>query len=198
MIKNKTESIKNISQALVEFQSAVKQPKKDKSNPFFKSKYVPLESIVEVITEEAPKHGLSFMQSPCSDEHGRIGISTIVMHSSGEYIEYEPVFMKAEKNNAQGSGALITYLRRYTLSSIFSITSDEDDNSYSTNTINRQLATNEQTETLRKEINLFTQKFEQATEQSVLDTLGIQNMNNLTTSQVNHAIKTLKEWSKQK
>src|SRR5690625_4401905 len=49
------------------------------------------------------------------------------MHESGEFIEYDPVFMQAEKQTPQGAGALITYLKRYTLSAIFGITSDQDD-----------------------------------------------------------------------
>ncbi|OFO55639.1 ERF family protein [Nosocomiicoccus sp. HMSC059G07] len=200
MIKDKSESIKHISEAMAKFQGEVTQPKKDKTNPFFKSKYVPLENVVEVITDEAPKHGLSFFQSPCNDEHGRIGISTLVTHQSGEFIEFEPLFMKAEKNNAQGSGALITYLRRYTLSSIFGITSDEDDDGNATSAPTRQtpqLANEQQLKTLKDEIEAFTQKFEQATEETVLDTLGIQNINQLNVQQVNNAVRTLKEWSKQ-
>lgn len=200
MIKDKSESIKHISEAMAKFQGEVTQPKKDKTNPFFKSKYVPLENVVEVITDEAPKHGLSFFQSPCNDEHGRIGISTLVTHQSGEFIEFEPLFMKAEKNNAQGSGALITYLRRYTLSSIFGITSDEDDDGNATSAPTRQtpqLANEQQLKTLKDEIEAFTQKFEQATEETVLDTLGIQNINQLNVQQVNNTVRTLKEWSKQ-
>ena len=200
MIKDKSESIKHISEAMAKFQGEVTQPKKDKPNPFFKSKYVPLENVVEVITDEAPKHGLSFFQSPCNDEHGRIGISTLVTHQSGEFIEFEPLFMKVEKNNAQGSGALITYLRRYTLSSIFGITSDEDDDGNATSTPSRQtpqIANEQQLKILKDEIEAFTQKFEQATEETVLDTLGITNINQLNVQQVNNAVRTLKEWSKQ-
>lgn len=123
----KSDSIAEISKAMTEFQKEVKQPFKDADNPFFKSKYVPLESVVEAITDIAPKHGISFTQWPLNDENGQVGVSTILMHTSGEYIEYDPVFMKAEKQTPQGYGALITYIKRYTLSAIFGITSDQDD-----------------------------------------------------------------------
>lgn len=128
---NKSESIKNIAASMAQFQSEVKQPLKDKDNPFFKSKYVPLESVVEAIMDIAPKHKLSFMQWALNDESGRVGISTIVMHESGEFIEFDPVFMKSDKDTPQGNGALLTYLKRYTLSAIFGITSDEDDDANS-------------------------------------------------------------------
>lgn len=134
---NRSESIAELSKALSKFQSDVKQPFKDADNPFFRSKYVPLESVVEAINGTAPKHGLSFTQWALNDDTNRIGVQTLLMHESGEWIEYDPVFMNADKQTAQGYGALLTYIKRYTLSAIFGITSDQDDdgNAASNNTI---------------------------------------------------------------
>lgn len=123
----KSESIAEISKALSEFHKEVKQPHRSAENPFFNSKYVPLEHVVDAITECAPKHGLSFVQWPVNDENGRVGVATMLMHTSGEYIEFDPVFMNAEKSTPQGAGSLITYLKRYSLSAVFGITSDIDD-----------------------------------------------------------------------
>lgn len=122
----KSESIAELAKALALFHSEVKQPLKDKANPFFKSKYVPLENVVEAITDIAPKHGLTFMQYPVNQEN-KVGIVTILMHSSGEYIETEPIFAQPSKNDPQATGSVITYLKRYSLSAVFGITSDEDD-----------------------------------------------------------------------
>lgn len=145
---NKSESIAELSKALAKFQAEVKQPLKDKNNPFFKSKYVPLENVVEAITQEAPNHGLSFVQWALNDEHGRVGVATMLMHESGEWIEFDSVHMKADKETAQGAGALITYLKRYSLSAVFGITSDQDDdgNSASGNQAPKQekMASNDQ------------------------------------------------------
>lgn len=123
---NKSESIAELAKALASFHSEVKQPLKDKANPFFKSKYVPLENVVEAITDIAPKHGLSFMQYPVNQDT-KVGIVTILMHSSGEFVETDPVFARPAKDDAQATGSVITYLKRYSLSAVFGITSDEDD-----------------------------------------------------------------------
>src|SRR5699024_2824547 len=139
---NKSESIIELSKAMSDFQKEVKQPFKDKSNPFFKSKYVPLESVVEAINDIAPKHGLSFTQWALNNENGTVGIATLLMHTSGEFIEYDPVFIPAEKQTPQGYEALITYLKRYTLSAIFRITSDEDDDG--NNSSKNELASDKQ------------------------------------------------------
>lgn len=123
----KSETLKEFSKAFVKTQQEMKQPLKDANNPFFKSKYVPLENVVEAITESASKNGLSFTQFPSSDENGNVTVGTLVMHSSGEWIEYDPIKMKPVKNDPQSIGSAITYAKRYALSAIFGITSDQDD-----------------------------------------------------------------------
>ena len=123
----KSESIQNLSKAMAEFQKSIKQPLKDANNPFFKSQYVPLENVVEAITETGSPLGISFMQFASSDETGSIEVATLVMHSTGEYIEFPPVRMKPESNKPQAVGSAITYAKRYALSAIFGITSDKDD-----------------------------------------------------------------------
>lgn len=123
----KSETLTEFSKAFAKTQQEMKQPLKDANNPFFKSKYVPLENVVEAITESASKNGLSFTQFPSSDEFGNVRVGTLVMHESGEWIEYDPIKMKPVKNDPQSIGSAITYAKRYALSAIFGITSDQDD-----------------------------------------------------------------------
>lgn len=138
----KSDSIVEISKALSEFRKEVKQPMKDANNPFFKSKYVPLENVIEAIDETAPNQGLSFTQWALNNSDGTVGVATMLLHTSGEFIEYDPVFMKAEKQTPQGAGSVITYLKRYTLSAIFGITSDQDDDGNDASQSNNKKQTN--------------------------------------------------------
>lgn len=122
----KSESISELAKAFAKTQQELKQPLKDAANPFFKSTYVPLENVTESITETATKNGLAFSQEPSFDD-GMVTVTTLVMHSSGEWIEYAPLKMKPVKNDPQAFGSAITYAKRYALSAIFGITSDKDD-----------------------------------------------------------------------
>jgi hypothetical protein len=123
---NKSESISNLAQALCLFQGEVTNPKNTASNPFFKSEYAPLSEIINTTKSLLAKHGLSVLQSPSGDgEH--IIVTTLLMHSSGEWIEGEPLVLKADKITAQGAGSAITYGRRYGLSAILGIASEDDD-----------------------------------------------------------------------
>lgn len=135
----KSESIQNLSKAMAEFQKSIKQPLKDANNPFFKKPYVPLENVVEAITKTGSSLGISFMQFASSDETGSIEVATLVMHSTGEYIEFPPVRMKPESNKPQAVGSAITYAKRYALSAIFGITSDKDDDGNEATGLNAQV-----------------------------------------------------------
>lgn len=122
----RSDSIKNLAEAMAKFQEDLEQPEKSADNPFFKSKYVPLPAVISTIKKFAPKHGLSYMQMPITNEKG-IGVETIVMHSSGEFIQFDPFYLPMDKNNAQGAGSATTYAKRYALSAAFGIDSDFDD-----------------------------------------------------------------------
>ena len=135
----RSESIQNLSKAMAEFQKAIKQPLKDANNPFFKKPYVPLENVVEAINKTGSPLGISFMQFASSDETGSIEVATLVMHSTGEYIEFPPVRMKPESNKPQAVGSAITYAKRYALSAIFGITSDKDDDGNEATGLNTQV-----------------------------------------------------------
>ena len=197
----KSESIVELSKALAKFQEEVKQPLKDKNNPFFKSKYVPLENVVEAITDVAPKNGLSFVQWALNDENGRVGVATMLMHESGEFIEFDPVHMKADKETAQGAGALISYLKRYSLSAVFGITSDQDDdgNSASGNKVAKS-ATQAEIGNLKKEIiafsKLMTEQGKDVKPEQVEQTLNITDYTKLNSEDVKEAVNKIKGWSK--
>ncbi len=123
---NKSESIKNIAMALSKFQAEVENPKNTQDNPFYKSKYAPLQDVLNIARPLLSKHGLSVLQHPSGDGVN-ISINTMLLHESGEWIEFEPLLLKADKATPQGAGSAITYGRRYALSAVLGIASEDDD-----------------------------------------------------------------------
>lgn len=118
----KSESIKEIANALCKFQAEVEKIKKGAVNPFFKSKYATLADILDVIRQPLADNGLSFVQFP----KGVHGLETMLMHISGEYLS-ESYEMKPVKDDPQGAGSVITYQRRYALGAVLGLNIDEDD-----------------------------------------------------------------------
>jgi hypothetical protein len=121
-----SESIVNIVKALTEAQKQIKNPANTANNPFYKSKYAPLSDILSQARPILSDHGLVITQEPISDG-AKVSIATTLLHVSGEYIQYEPFTITAEKLTPQGLGSAITYARRYTVSPILFIASEEDD-----------------------------------------------------------------------
>ena len=118
----KSESIKQLASALAVFHIKVDVIKKDAKNPFFKSTYASLSNILDAIKIPLAESDLSFSQHPM----GENGLSTILMHKSGEWIGSH-FTMKPVKNDPQGIGSCITYMRRYALAAILGLNIDEDD-----------------------------------------------------------------------
>jgi hypothetical protein len=122
---NKSDSIKNLAEALCLAQSEMGGASKDSKNPFFKSSYADLGSVVAAIKEPFANNGLSYTQFPI-EEGGRIGVETMLMHKSGEWLS-NSFTVAASKQDAQGAGSALTYTRRYALQSIAGIPSEDDD-----------------------------------------------------------------------
>lgn len=119
----KSESIKNLSKALITFHLKVDKVKKDAKNPFFKSSYASLSNILDAINEPLIESGLSFAQFPT----GEYGLTTILLHGeTGEFIQ-STYDMKPVKDDPQGRGSVITYQRRYALASVLGLNIDDDD-----------------------------------------------------------------------
>jgi hypothetical protein len=125
---NHSESIKELAGALAKAQGAMGAAKMDSTNPFLKNKYADLGSVIQAAKKPLSDNGLSYTQHPAvTDSH--VTVTTILMHLSGEWIESEislPLDGGKGLSLAQSMGAIITYLRRYTLSAILGIYADED------------------------------------------------------------------------
>ena len=118
--------MKNIAQALAKFHKEMGTIQKDANNPFFKSKYAPLETILPAIKEPLEKAGLVFSQYP-SCINNLPALTTVIYDvESGDYIESATPLILA-KQDPQGVGSAITYMRRYALVSMLGLNCDEDD-----------------------------------------------------------------------
>jgi hypothetical protein len=121
-----SDSIKELATALAKAQGELMGAKKDTANPFFKSKYADLASIVEALKACFPKYGLAYVQTICTSEDG-VGVETILMHASGEWVKGDPFYLPVNKADAQGFGSCATYARRYSLAAISGVAPEDDD-----------------------------------------------------------------------
>lgn len=122
---NKSETIAELAKALNKAQGDMSGAKKGAANPFFKSKYSDLNSVIDALRVPFFENGLSYSQFPINDGD-RVGVETILMHTSGEWIASKLTFPTAKKD-AQSGGSAITYAKRYALQAMAGIPSEDDD-----------------------------------------------------------------------
>jgi len=97
------------------------------TNAFLKNKYAPLNEVLNTIRPVLARNGFSVIQIPKVDEKNDVLIQTMLMHKAGAMISFPSLKAKAVKSDIQGLGAAITYLRRFSISSILGIASENDD-----------------------------------------------------------------------
>ena len=129
---NKSESIKELATALAKAQGAIKGAVKDSANPFFKSKYADLASVVEAIRSAFAANGLSYIQSVEPSDKDEVRVETTILHSSGEWIGCGVLALPVSKVDAQGYGSALTYARRYSLSAATGVAPEDDDGNAAT------------------------------------------------------------------
>jgi hypothetical protein len=125
---NKSETIKELAQALTKAQAEMPAVQFNAKNPFLKNRYADLGAIIAVAKPVLAAHGLSVSQLMAS-EGDKVGVTTVLMHESGEWLESTatlPVGAEKGKSMAQVAGSIVTYLRRYGLASILGMYADED------------------------------------------------------------------------
>lgn len=118
--------MKEIATALLKAQKEMSNPKKDATNPFFKSKYADLNAVREAVIPILNNNGITVLQ-PIIHKEGKNFVSTILLHESGESLESYTEIVYNKQNDAQAQGSGITYARRYGLQSFVCVGADDDD-----------------------------------------------------------------------
>lgn len=133
----RSESIVALAGALSKAQSEFNAVPKNTRG--YNYNYADLGAVWQMVRDPLTRNELSITQIPelidtmiveenTGSMHVRmdVAVETVLMHSSGEWIS-GIVKLPVAKQDAQGVGSAITYARRYGLSAILGVVSDEDD-----------------------------------------------------------------------
>lgn len=128
---NQSQDISELSKAMLQIQQNLLPALKDATNPFTKSNYATLNSVMGSCREALLSHGIWLTQLPCPAPvelgAGHIGLETRLIHAeSGQWISSIAV-IPLPKNDPQGMGSAITYARRYSLCAMLGIVTEDDD-----------------------------------------------------------------------
>lgn len=117
----------DIATALSKAQLEFKVAGLNKNNPYFKSSYADLQSIVEASRPALCKNNLSITQQIIQLDDGQSLLVTKLRHSSGQWI-LSKTRIVPPKNDIQTISSYITYLKRISYAALLGVvTGDEDD-----------------------------------------------------------------------
>jgi len=186
-----SESINELAKAWVKVQNEVQDPIKNRKS--HNGSYADLGQSLLIARPLLSKYGLALIQHPGKASPGKVLIESLLIHSeSGEWVlmEYEMNDLsEGEKRNvnaAQATGLVITYARRYALTTLMLVSAQEDTDANISNP-KRKVATGE-VSNLLKACNNNKDKVE-----GVLKWANISNINELTLDQYLEALEIIKK-----
>ena len=124
-----SEKITNLAKAMLEVQKQLRPALKDSYNGFTQSKYATLNSVMDACGEALINAGIWVTQYPVPVEgaNPQLGLVTKLVHAeSGEWQESK-IVMPLAKADPQAYGSALTYARRYGLSAMVGLVTEDDD-----------------------------------------------------------------------
>jgi hypothetical protein len=131
-----SESIGTIAGALAKAQAELANPEKSLTatirSPFPREadrtfRYASLSSGLDIVRKALGKHEIATVQTTAIDEAGLIRLTTVLAHSSGEWVSSDwPVCPVSETAAPHRMGAALTYARRYALFTLVGIAGEDD------------------------------------------------------------------------
>ena len=110
-----------IAQAQVEVENATKAS----MNPHFKNRYADLAEVLNTVRPVFARHGLAIIQSVSSDQQ-LVTVATTIAHKEGGYVT-SSLSCASPTSKVQDLGSIVTYLRRYSVAAMTSISQEDDD-----------------------------------------------------------------------
>lgn len=126
-----SENITKLAQALIAVQKEMTPASRDGTNPFTRSNYATLNSVMESCRDILLAHGIWLTQlpvpAPLELGPGHIALLTKLTHAESGQWQSSLTVIPLPKADPQGMGSAITYGRRYALTAMLGMITEDDD-----------------------------------------------------------------------
>jgi hypothetical protein len=122
-----SDDVKALAGAMLKVQAEVNPAVKDSANPFAKSRYASLNSVVTASRESLLRNGIWVVQYPVPVEPGHLGLVTRLTHAASGQWQSGLIVMPLAKHDPQGYGSAMTYARRYSIAALIGLIVEDDD-----------------------------------------------------------------------
>jgi hypothetical protein len=118
---------------LAKAQGAIKNPQKNrkvtvttKTGARYEFEYADLAQVIDAIKKPLADNSLCYIQPLVQDGNGKYQLHTKLMHSSGQWLESVTPLL-VQEGGSQAFGGALTFMRRYSLTSLLGVAADSDD-----------------------------------------------------------------------
>ena len=122
-----SQDITELAKALLAVQSQLQPALKDAENPFTKSSYATLNSVMDTCRAALLTNGILVTQFPVPAETGHLGLATKLIHAESGQWHSSLAVVPLPRADPQGYGSAQTYARRYALCAMLGIVTEDDD-----------------------------------------------------------------------
>lgn len=119
--------ITELSKALIAVQKKLQPAVKDATNPFCKNRYATLNSIMDSCRNALLDNGVLLTQYPVPVAGENLGLVTKLVHAESGQYQASLAVIPLAKPDPQAMGSAFTYGRRYALSAMLGIVTEDDD-----------------------------------------------------------------------
>ena len=128
MNQYQSENITELAKALLSVQRTVRPIAKDAENPFTKSWYASLNSVMDACRDALIENGIWLCQYPVPVEQpNSLGLVTKLTHAESGQWQSSLAVVPLPKADPQGMGSAMTYARRYALTAMLGMVTEDDD-----------------------------------------------------------------------
>lgn len=125
-----SESINELATALSKSQARIRQAVRTRNNAELETQYADLSAVWAACRHGLTRNGLSVLQFPGPVTGNFLSLTTILVHTSGQWIR-QPLTIPLSRLDEQSYGAALTYARRYALAAVVGVSPQSDDPSLS-------------------------------------------------------------------
>ncbi len=126
LLPDMSEKFDIVLSKLMKAKQQIGSVKKDSKNPFHKSNYASLNAYIDASETHLMENGLILVQAGNGSFSEPMIVATLTHPESGQWIKsYLPILNP--KQDSQGLGASVTYMRRYSIATLLGLVSEDDD-----------------------------------------------------------------------